>query len=227
MCGRFLLSTPARALAEHFQLDEVPSLFPRYNIAPTQPIGVVRLAEGQGRREWAILSWGLVPGWAGDPDVGSRLINARAETAAEKPSFRAAFRSRRCLVPADGFYEWQAAGRRKTPHLIRPRQPGPFAFAGLWERWHDPGDVCLETAAILTTEANEAVRPIHERMPVLLRPQDYAAWLDPFRRQAADLQPLLRPWPAEDTDIRPVGPWVSNPRHEGPRCLEPADALQL
>ena len=227
MCGRFLLSTPARELATHFGLDEVPSLFARYNIAPTQAIGIVRLTEGPGRREWATVSWGLVPSWAGDPDVGSRLINARAETAADKPSFRTALRRRRCLVPADGFYEWQAVGRRKQPHLIRPRQGGPLAFAGLWERWHGPGGICLETVAILTTEANDAVRPIHDRMPVLLRPQDYSTWLDPLRQHPAELQPLLRPWPVEDTEIIGLGPWVSNPRHEGPRCLEPADALLL
>jgi putative SOS response-associated peptidase YedK len=225
MCGRFLLSTPARELALHFDV-EVPELFPRYNIAPTQPIGIVRLAEGQAQREWATVSWGLVPGWAGDADVGSRLINARAETAADKPSFRTAFRRRRCLVPADGFYEWKPAGRHKQPHLIRPRQGGSFAFAGLWECWHGPGGACLETAAILTTTANEAVQPIHDRMPVLLRPQDYVAWLDPLRQHAGELQSLLRPWLAEGTEIAPVGSWVSNPRHEGPRCLEPADVLQ-
>jgi putative SOS response-associated peptidase YedK len=224
MCGRFLLSTPDRELAAHFEV-EVPSLFPRFNIAPTQPIGIVRLPEGQTQRAWATVSWGLVPGWAGDADVGSRLINARAETAADKPSFRAAFRRRRCLVPADGFYEWKPAGRHKQPYLIRPRQGGPFAFAGLWERWHGPGGVSLETAAILTTEANEVVRPLHDRMPVLLRPQDYAAWLDPLRQHSGALQFLLCSWPAEDTALTPVGPWVSNPRHEGPRCLEPADAF--
>ena len=223
MCGRFLLTTPAPGVADLFGLDEAPALSPRYNIAPGQPVAVVRIAEDGDRRECVSLRWGLVPSWAADPGGAGRLINARAETAAQKPSFRAPFRRRRCLVPADGFYEWRPAGRRKQPFAFRLRGGGPFALAGLWDRWLGPGGTVLETATILTTAANDVVRPVHDRMPVLLRPEDHAAWLDPGRQHAEELLPLLAPFPAELMTAAAVGAWVSDARHEGPRCLEPSD----
>jgi putative SOS response-associated peptidase YedK len=226
MCGRFLLTTPASGVADLFGLDEVPALSPRYNIAPGQPIAVVRIAEGGGRRECMSLRWGLVPSWAADPGAAGQLINARAETVAQKPSFRTPFRRRRCLVPADGFYEWKSAGRRKQPFAIRLRGGGPFAFAGLWDRWLAPGGAVLESAAVLTTEANDLVRPVHDRMPVILCPEDHAAWLNPGRQHADELRPLLAPFPAELMTAFPVGAWVSDARHEGPRCLEPGDGAE-
>jgi putative SOS response-associated peptidase YedK len=198
---------------------DVPDLTPRYNIAPTQPVAAVRLAE-DGRRAFVLLRWGLIPSWAREPGVGHSLINGRSETVAEKPAFRAAFKARRCLIPASGFYEWQATGEKhKQPFHIRMRDGKPFAFAGLWERWHgESGSEPVETCAILTTAANAVVRPVHQRMPVIVAPGDFAAWLDPHS-PLADLHALLRPYPADAMTAVRVGRYVSNPRNEGPRCL--------
>ncbi len=227
MCGRFTLRAPASVIAEQFALFEVPPFAPRFNVAPSQPVPVVRLApqrEAQPRRELVALGWGLVPGWAKDPAIGGRLINARAETVAEKPAFRAAFHSRRCLVVADGFYEWQRAGRERRPYFFRLHDDRPFAFAGLWEHWQGTDHGELETCTILTTEPSACVRPVHDRMPVILRPDDYQPWLDPTAR-AEQLTSLLRPYPVEEMEAVAVGPHVNNPAHEGPRCIEPAQGL--
>ena len=181
MCGRFTLRAPASVIAEQFALFEVPPFTARFNIAPTQPVPVIRMRPGpslrarRGSRELVWLRWGLVPGWAKDPAIGSRLINARAETAAEKPAFRTALRQRRCLVAADGFYEWQQAGRTKQPYFIHLRDDRPFAFAGLWEAWEGADHAWLETCTLLTTGPNDVVRPIHDRMPVILPPQAYSS----------------------------------------------------
>jgi putative SOS response-associated peptidase YedK len=220
MCGRFLLFTSGAALAEWLGLPEVPALEPRYNIAPTQPVAAVRAGPGGGR-ELVRLRWGLVPPWAADPGAGPPLINARAETAAAKPSFRSAFRQRRCLVPADGFYEWVGRAGKRQPIHFRLRDGRPFAFAGLWERWQAPGGPAVESCAVLTTAANHLVRPVHDRMPVILEPTGYEAWLDPAVRDPAALAVWLRPFPAEAMTACPVGSWVSNPRNEGPACLAP------
>ena len=171
-------------LVRQFSLDTSADLVPRYNIAPTQQVPVIRL-RADASRELSLLRWGLVPSWAQDPSIGQRMINARAETVASKPSYRAAFRRRRCLVPADGYYEWQKAGRAKQPYYIRLRDEPLFAMAGLWEQWHDTGGELWETFAIITTEANQATRAIHDRMPVILSQQDYAQWLDPACEQSA------------------------------------------
>ena len=179
MCGRFLLHTPVDTLQRAFGFAERPNLRPRYNIAPTQTVPIVRQKDGGGR-ELALVRWGLIPSWAKEAGIGGRLINARAETVAEKPAFRGAFRKRRALVPADGFYEWRKreGDRPKQPLLVRRRDGQPFAFAGLWEHWRGPeGEV--ETCTILTTEANAALAPIHDRMPVILDPACYDRWLDP------------------------------------------------
>ncbi len=223
MCGRFLLTAAAERVAEHFGLDDAPPLSPRFNVAPGQTIALVRLTEAGGR-ELAVVLWGLVPSWSRDAASGHRPINARAETAAEKPTFRTPFRRRRCLVPADGFYEWKPDGKRKRPHAFRLPGGAPFAMAGLWDRWLGPDGSVLDSSALLTTEANDLVRPVHDRMPVILAPEHYAAWLDP-RLAPADLQPLLRPFPAGQMTVCPLTTWVSDPRHEGPRCLEPEPAL--
>jgi putative SOS response-associated peptidase YedK len=220
MCGRFLLFTSGAALAEWLDLPEVPALQPRYNIAPTQPVAAVRAGPGGGR-QFVTLRWGLVPPWSTDLAIGNRLINARAETAADKPSFRVAFRQRRCLVPANGFYEWVGRAGKKQPIHFRLREGRPFAFAGLWERWQDPGGEVVESCAILTTEANELVRPVHDRMPVIMDPDAFEPWLDPAVRDPAALGLFLRPYPADAMTASPVGAWVNNPRNEGPACLAP------
>jgi putative SOS response-associated peptidase YedK len=179
MCGRFTLRSSGEAVAEAFGLAEAPDLWPRFNIAPGQPVaGVWQQPRVEGR-EFALLLWGLIAAWADDPSVGYRLANARSETAATKPSFRRAFRSRRCLVVADGFYEWQRADGRKQPYFIGLRGDRPFGLAGPWERWEKHGEP-VESCTVLTTDANELMRPIHERMPVILPPDQYGLWLDPW-----------------------------------------------
>lgn len=220
MCGRFTLITPAETIAEQFQLPEVSSLSPRYNIAPTQPVAAVRRSPGNGGRELTMLHWGLIPFWAKDPKIGARMINARSETAAEKPAFRAAFRRRRCLVPADGFYEWQRLERGKQPFYIRRRDERPFAIAGLWEHWEGP-DGTVESCTLLTTGPNDLVRPLHNRMPVILHPQDYDLWLAPGVQEPELLQPLLRPYPAEEMLAYPISTWINKPENDAPRCIEP------
>ena len=171
------------------------------------------------------LRWGLVPGWAKDPAIGSRLINARAETAAEKPAFRTALRRRRCLVAADGFYEWQQAGRTKQPYFIHLRDDRPFALAGLWEAWEGADHAWLETCTLLTTEPNDVVRPIHDRMPVILPPQAYSCWLDPAIEDPRQLAPLLVPYPSDQMEAYRVGRLVNSPSHDAPGCIEPAEGL--
>jgi len=224
MCGRYSLKTPADILAEHFRLSTVPPLLPRFNIAPSHPVAVIRLPPPRRSRECVLVRWGLIPSWAKDPAIGNRLINARAETVAEKPAFREALARSRCLVPADGYYEWQRAGRmgqRKQPFYIRLRDGRPFAFAGLWERWLGPDGTAVETCAILTTEPNESLKGIHDRMPAILASTDYDQWLDPAIRQAAFLQPLLRPYPSEETLAYPVSLRANDPAHDDADCLEP------
>lgn len=232
MCGRYSLKTPANTLAEHFQLTKSPSLLPRYNIAPSQPIAIVR-QEKRGQspidsdpafRECVPVRWGLIPSWAKDPGIGNKMINARAETVSEKPAFREALARSRCLVPADGYYEWQREGRmgqRKQPFYIRLRDGRPFAFAGLWEQWTGPDGKVIETCAILTTEPNESLKEIHDRMPVILAQADYDQWLDPAIRQAPLLQPLLRPYPPEDMTAYAVSLRVNDPAHDDAGCIEP------
>jgi putative SOS response-associated peptidase YedK len=221
MCGRFARYASGDEVAQRFQLPEA-TLFdePRYNIAPTQPVAAVRATAWGRALAW--LRWGLIPSWSSDPAIGNKLINARAETVTEKPSFRSAFKQRRCLIPASGYYEWEKRrGSRKQPYFIRPRNGSLFAFAGLWERWHDSQGTPVETCTILTSEANEQLRSLHDRMPLILDPAADATWLDPGA-DAPSLHALLVPYPAEKMEAFPVNPWVNDPRHEGPRCLEPA-----
>ena len=218
MCGRFTLRTPAADLAEEFEVDERPNLAARYNIAPSQDILVVRAAREGGGREFAMPRWGLVPAWAKDPALGGRMINARAETLADTPSFREAYRARRCLVVADGFYEWQKApDGAKLPHHIRLGDSAPFAIAGLWETWRGPDGESLETCALITTEANQDLAPIHHRMPAILPSQAYDAWLDVRSQPPAS---LLRPYPLGELTAHPVGPRVNSARHDDAACLE-------
>ena len=210
MCGRFTQRKPAKALEEHFGV-EVPETQPNFNVAPTQNVLAIR-AEGDGR-DAARLKWGLVPSWAKDISTGARLINARSETVTEKPSFREAFKRRRCIIPADGFYEWQKMGGRKRPYFFRMRDDRPFGLAGLWERWAGGGGEVLDSCTILTTEANEVLRPVHDRMPVILHPEEYSLWLKADERERAMLKELLRPYPAEEMVGYPVGTLVNSPGH--------------
>jgi putative SOS response-associated peptidase YedK len=220
MCGRFTLLVDKEVIADFFGLAEVPTLTPRYNIAPTQQVAVVARAETGRRLGWA--RWGLIPSWASDPgSVAHRMINARSETAAESGAFRGAFRGRRCLIPADGFYEWQATkGKKKQPYHFTLRGRGPFGIAGLWERWRS-GEEDIVSCALLTTCANEVVRPVHDRMPVILPPEAFDQWLAPGPQDAAELRALLLPYPAEEMVATRVGLAVNNAGVDAPVCVEP------
>jgi putative SOS response-associated peptidase YedK len=221
MCGRFTLTDPDADLAVQFNLPEIPDMPPRYNIAPTQPVAAVRMAAESTVREIVLLHWGLIPFWAKDSRIGARMINARSETVAEKPAFRTAFQHRRCLVVADGFYEWQKQNGIKQPFFIRLRGARTFAFAGLWERWKGSDDDLIESCTLLTTEPNDLLRPLHNRMPVILHPDDYDLWLNPQIQEAEPLQRLLYPYPPEEMDAYPVSRYVNSPDHDDPRCIEP------
>ena len=218
MCGRYAQRTDPKRLAKEFKVAEVPGVEPRYNIAPTQEVLAVR--ESPDGREMTLYKWGLVPSWAKDASVGAKLINARSETVTEKPSFRDAFRRRRCVIPADGFYEWQRLEGKKQPFFFRTRDERPFGFAGLWERWEGEGGHVINSCAILTTEANEVLRPVHDRMPVILHPDDYELWLGAEAREFGLVKELLRPYPAEEMVGYPVGSGVNSPRNQGARLLE-------
>ncbi len=221
MCGRFTLSASAADLIQQFNLTGLADWSPRYNIAPAQEVLTVLQLPGTAERRTCLLRWGLIPPWAEGPAVGSRMINARAETVATKPAFRRAVKERRCLVLADGFYEWQKQERGKQPFHIRLRDGHPFAFAGLWERWAPQDGQPIDSCTIITTVANELVRPLHVRMPVILPPADHEAWLDPSGQDLERLQALLRPYPSEAMEAYPVSPRVNNPGDDTPECMQP------
>ncbi|NEP15595.1 MAG: SOS response-associated peptidase [Leptolyngbya sp. SIO4C1] len=220
MCGRFTQTQSSEAIAAAFQLQTVPQSQPRYNIAPSQPVAAA--IQTNHRREYRIFQWGLVPSWAKDPSIGNRLINARAETAAEKPSFRNAFKRRRCLIIADGFYEWQRGKgvQQKQPYYIQLKDRSLFSFAGLWEQWERGDGSYLETCTILTTEPNSLLQPIHNRMPVILPPQTYDTWLDPRLQGGRQVQRLLLPYAADAMQAYPVSTLINNPRNEDPACIK-------
>ncbi len=223
MCGRYSLSAPGDVIAEVFALAAVPDLRPRWNIAPTQEVPVVRApqaGEGAGRR-LDLLRWGLVPSWARDPSIGSRMINARSETAHRKPSFREALRRRRCIVPADGFYEWQRAPGGKVPTRIQRRDGRLLALAGLWESWARGPAEPLVTFTILTTAPSPLLRPIHDRMPVLLRPADRDLWLDSSVQDPARLAPLFVPGSDDILETFAVSRRVNSPAHDDAGCVAP------
>lgn len=225
MCGRFTLYAPTEEVAALFDLPEEPILAPRYNVAPTQPVGLARMNAQTQEREWALTLWGLIPSWSKDPSIGARMINARSETVAEKPSFRAAFKRRRCLVPVSGFYEWQKVGKSKQPHYITAQDGGLLAIAGLWEYWEGADGSALESCTLLTTEANEFMQPLHHRMPVFVAPEDFDQWLgsgkDEDRNAMENLHHLLRPAPEDLLTAYPVSTYVSNARNEGEQCIAP------
>jgi putative SOS response-associated peptidase YedK len=218
MCGRFAQRSNPKRLAKEFKVAEVPDVEARYNIAPTQEIlGVVESADG---REMKFFKWGLIPSWAKDTSMGARLINARSETVAEKPAFGQAFKERRCIIPADGFYEWQRTNGKKQPFFFQMKDESPFGFAGLWERWQGVGQQVIESCTILTTEANEILRPVHDRMPVILSPDDYELWLDEDLRKRELLKDLLRPYPAEEMLSYPVSTAINSPQNQGATLIE-------
>ncbi len=218
MCGRFAFYSPAEATAKLFGVDDAGNLDPRYNIAPTQHIPAIRNA-GDGR-EFLTLRWGLIPFWAKDPSIGNRMINARAETVAEKPAYRAAYKHRRAIVLADGFYEWRREGDTKTPYFITLAEENPFALAGLWEHWTDKetGET-IDSVTLITTEANDFMRPLHDRMPMILEPERADDWLggsNDMLETASDDTPPLAAWPVDRR--------VNNARNEGEELIEPVGA---
>jgi putative SOS response-associated peptidase YedK len=220
MCGRFTRAGSVDDILQAFEIVEVAcDLDPSYNIAPTQPIAVIQ--EEGGARRLVTLRWGLIPAWAKDPSIGSRLINARAETVAQKPSFRNAFKKRRCLIVADGFFEWQKRGAGKVPLYIRLRGGQPFGFAGLYDYWTSSEGQSVRTCAIITTEANDLMRPIHSRMPVILPKEHHALWLDPTVDDEALLLPLLQPCASEAMEAYEVSRLVNSPKHNAPACIAP------
>lgn len=221
MCGRFTLRSSPKAIAEVFGLAETPHVEPHFNIAPSQSVAVVR-EQPDHQRELVHLHWGLIPFWADDPSIGNRMANARCETAATKPSFRRAFRSRRCLVVADGFYEWQKTDGRKQPYFIQMKDHRPFGMAGLWERWDKEGGP-IESCTILTTDANDLMMPIHERMPVIIPPGEFDLWLDPSQHDEKKLSGLLRPFDSKTMTAYPISTQVNNPKNDVVTCIEPLE----
>ena len=224
MCGRFALSATPQEVRAVFDFIETPNFPPRFNIAPTQPVATVRMIGG-GRR-FALVRWGLVPGWVKDPASFSLLLNARAETAAQKPSFRAAMRHRRCLIPASGFYEWHRPdGGAKQPYWIRPRDGGVVAFAGLWEEWCDPDGGEIETGTVLTVPSNSAISWIHHRMPAVIAPKDFDTWLDVRSTPYADAHALLTPASEDLFEAIAVSTRVNNARIDDRHLIEPAETV--
>ncbi|MCG8360228.1 MAG: SOS response-associated peptidase [Kiloniellales bacterium] len=230
MCGRYSITSPVEALRQLFLFEELPNLQPRYNVAPTQEVPAVRLSKPEddgeeqpaGKRTLVMLRWGLIPFWAKDVKIGYKTINARAETVADKPAFREAFKKRRCLILADGFYEWRGTKDDKQAFRITLADGGPFAFAGLWESWRDKAaERRIESCTIIVTNANDTLSAIHERMPVILSPGDHAAWLDPAA-EPETLKALLRPLPSETVTATPVSAHVNKVANDDPLCLEPA-----
>jgi putative SOS response-associated peptidase YedK len=220
MCGRFALYSDPSTLAHRFSAGVLPDIRPRFNVAPTQNILIVR--EESDKRHFAWARWGLIPHWAKDVDIGYSTINARAETVADKPVFRDAFRRRRCLIPADGFYEWQAkpGSKAKQPWFLVLRNRLPMALAGLWERWRSPEGEEVESCSIIVTEANTLMQPIHDRMPVILAPGHWDAWLETSSYDARTLQNLLKPYPNEDMAAWKVSTKVNSPKNDFEECIE-------
>jgi putative SOS response-associated peptidase YedK len=221
MCGRFTLTVDPAELQEKFGQYTFPKKFaPRFNIAPTQPVLAIPNDE---KFKADFFVWGLIPMWAKDPAIGNRLINARGETVAEKPSFRGSLKYKRCLILADGFYEWKTAKDRKTktPYFIHMKDRQPFAFAGLWDSWNSPDGSSIKSCTIITTEPNELMSMIHDRMPVILHPRDYEKWLDPSPQTPDRLLPLIKPYPADGMDAYIVSTLVNKPANDSPELVVP------
>lgn len=223
MCGRFTLTADPADIRDAFPWLSVPDqMTPSFNIAPTQPVAVVA---NNNRATLDFFIWGLIPSWAKDPSIGNRMINARSETLAEKPAFRAAYKYRRCLILADGFYEWaqQSGSKNKTPYYISLQSQKPFAFAGLWENWQSPDGSEIKSAAIITTQPNELITQFHNRMPVILNPDSYDEWLSTADRSPRELSHLLKPYPVSAMHAHPVSTFVNSPANNAPECILPVN----
>ena len=223
MCGRYTQKESFEQLLKRLGLSKILSLKPRFNIAPSQMVACVRQVPENGNREAVLLKWGLIPSWAKDPSIGYKMINARAETVAEKPSFRKAFKRQRCLVLADGFYEWKREGTAKQPYYIHFKDSRPFAFAGLWEHWQDKtkeDSQAIESCTIITTGPNALMEPIHHRMPVILDEESIEVWLKTEMTEPTILNPLLRPYHSDEMEAYPVSLMVNNPRNDNQECIQ-------
>jgi putative SOS response-associated peptidase YedK len=221
MCGRYVITSPPDAIRALFGYDERPNFPPRYNVAPTQPIPTVRLADG--KRTFVLMRWGFIPAWVDDPKTLSLLINARGESVLDKPAFRNAMRRRRCLLPADGFYDWRA-GEPKRPYFVRAKSGAPLAFAGLWETWTGPNGEEVDTAAIVTTRSTRALAAIHERMPVIVAPEAFALWLDCAEVDATTAAALIAPAPEALLECYEVSPAVNRVANDSAALIAPAPA---
>jgi putative SOS response-associated peptidase YedK len=219
MCGRYTVTSAPEAIRALFRYEEQPNFPPRYNIAPTQPIAIVRLLEGA--RHFALVRWGLLPSWVKDPNNFSLLINARGESVCDKPAFRAAMKRRRCLIPADGFYEWKAVGGRKQPYFVRAKSGMPLAFAGLWETWTGPNGEELETGTIVTTNANRTLEPIHGRMPAIVPPEAFDLWLDCSNVDAKTAAAIIQPAPDDLLEAYEVCTAVNRTANDNPTLVQP------
>ena len=220
MCGRFTLQTPESKIREAFNLPigDKLGLSPRYNIAPSQDIPIIRGTENGP--ELAMAHWGLVPHWSKEPTTKYSTINARIETVAEKPTYRTSFKSRRCLIPADGFYEWKVINGHKIPYYIHMQKGGVFAFAGIWDRWEAEGKT-LDSFSIIVMPANEVMKPIHERMPAIIAPSHYDLWLDQRMTEKDEIMGYLNSAPSSSLKFYPISPWVNSPQHDDERCIRP------
>ena len=221
MCGRFTLQTPESQIrkAFHLPIGEQLGLTPRYNISPSQDIPIIRNTDNG--HELSMARWGLVPHWSKEPKTKYSTINARIETVAEKPTYRTPFRSKRCLIPADGFYEWKEISGHKIPHFIHIRKGGVFAFAGIWDRWEGDGKT-LDSCSIIVMPANEVIKPIHERMPAIIAPAHYDLWLDTRVTEKDEIMGCLNSAPSSSLKFYPISPWVNSPEHDDERCIQPA-----
>ena len=229
MCGRFRLSRRKQIVEEYFDtaISSEEDWSPRYNIAPTQPVAVIRQNPKEPVRKLSLMRWGLIPSWAKDPFAAASMINARSETASTKPAFRDALKSRRCLIPADGFYEWARTGKAKQPYCFEVNEGELFAFAGLWDRWKDAGGKSVETCSILTTTPNAVTSPVHDRMPVILDPDAYDVWLDPGMRNAAAVSELLKPFDARLMRSYPVSTRINSVINDDEACSAPVELAQV
>jgi putative SOS response-associated peptidase YedK len=220
MCGRYAIISAPEAIRALFGYEDQPNFPPRYNVAPTQPVPIVRLMEG--KRRFALVRWGLLPAWVKDPRIFTLVINARGESVNEKPAFRLAMRRRRCLFPADGFYEWQQEGKHRRPYFVRAKSGGPLAFAGLWETWTGPNGEELDTATIVTTPANRTLANIHERMPVVIAPEAFDFWLDCHKVNADTAAALIAPAPEQALEAYEISPAVNHVANDSPELIAPA-----
>ena len=228
MCGRYKLSRRRQLVEEYFDTDSgVEDWVPRYNIAPTQPVAVIRQNPKEPVRELSLMRWGLIPSWAKDSSVAASMINARAETASTKPAFRDALKFRRCLIPADGFYEWSRTGKAKQPYCFEINEGALFAFAGIWDRWKDAGGKWLETCSILTTTPNAVTSAVHDRMPVILHPDGYDAWLDPGMRDVSAASDLLNPYDARLMRSHPVGTRINSVANDDEASAAPVEPAEI